>query len=47
MPIKNLVGELKDKSAVLATGKIGKISWKGNGRLDYVPISLRPKGTQP
>ncbi len=43
LKINNILGKWTYDRAILADGTIGSISWKGSGRLDYVPIYLRPK----
>jgi hypothetical protein len=43
LKINNLLGKWTYDRAILADGSIGSISWKGPGRLDFVPLYLRPK----
>ena len=41
LKLNNIRGEWIYDSAVYPDGSYGSISWKGPGRLDYVPIDLR------
>jgi hypothetical protein len=43
LTINNILGIWTYDRAVLADGTIGTMTWKGAGKLDYVPIYLRPK----
>ncbi len=43
LKLNNIRGEWIYDSAIFPDGSYGSISWKGPGRLDYVPIDLRFK----
>lgn len=43
LKINNILGNWTYDKALLADGTIGPMKWKGSGRLDYVPVYLRPK----
>ena len=45
LKLNNIRGEWVYDSAIYPDGSYGAISWKGPGRLDYVPIDLRFKSS--
>mgnify|MGYP006166443097 CR=1 FL=1 len=45
LKLNNIRGEWVYDSAIYPDGSYGSISWKGPGRLDYVPIDLRFKSS--